>query len=231
MPCRFRGWHPSRTPPGPPFRALSSEASTSWQARHPGRPGAVLSERFRKRLRIRGPFCRYLENHRGRGTLMNRRIVIATAGSIAAVVAAGTLAVAMTVGTAPGRGPTTAAATSPPTSGASGRRVVTVYVDDPPAATDTTAPATSGAARAPRTPAPQAQSTGAGSPPAAPSSDAHAPSPAEPHDGVTTVPTTAAPAPTTAAPVACTGSDDGLTEAQKQAREAACHAAQHGADD
>jgi hypothetical protein len=165
---------------------------------------------------------------------MNRRIVIASAGSIAAVLAAGAAAFSVTVG--PSGGATRASADAvhgaPQHPGVG--RVVTVYVDDPPAET---ADAASGAP-AHATAHPAAAGAPVSRPQGAPPSDAEADRPAaapvpstaaRDDDPVTTTPTIAAPIPTSAPAPSCTGSDDGLTEAQKQAREAAC--GHHGGDD
>lgn len=150
---------------------------------------------------------------------MERRKVLATAGAFALTAATATLAVGATLGlfgivTSDAKvgnlSPIEAARPAPSESR-------TIYVDDPIPVPDTAAPAPQGsgawspAPQAAPTPAPQSSGTRASSTPA--------PQPrSEPQPQ-------AAPAPK---PSGCSGSDDGMTEDQKKAREAAC---QGGGDD
>ncbi len=170
---------------------------------------------------------------------MNRRSVLAVVAAGPAVALAAVTAFGATTGFSTRR----AAAPVAHTVTAPAPRVVTLYVDDPPAA----APAASSTgAMDVSAPAPAAVAT---SPPVAvrpasaqraPVSDSHASSNVEPFRAPSPSNTTPPlesdppvvdhPAPTTpttsANPAQCAASDDGLTEAQKQARETACHSSE-----
>lgn len=156
---------------------------------------------------------------------MQSRAVMATAAAITATIVAGGIAAGATTGLLGivERGGPGGVELVDHSAAASKKRVVTVYVDDPPAPAAAAAGAGAGAAgtsagrAAPRpaSPAPVA-ANGARSATPAPSpvrTPAPAPAPA-------TTPTTAG---NSGGPWNCAGSDDGMSEAQKQAREAYCH--------
>jgi hypothetical protein len=141
-----------------------------------------------------------------------RRVAIATIGSIAAILVTGTVAVAATTGLLEDPHPATGQVELVDRSRTAPRpepTTVTVFVDDPPVVPPAPAPApVPSPAPAPTAPGRSATDARAATPttarPVAPPAAAVRP-----------------PAPTPSAP-ACGGSDDGLTEAQKQAREAEC---------
>ncbi len=159
---------------------------------------------------------------------MNRKALLATVGSVAVVFGAAGVAVAATTHFAP---PLTRSSAARPAAAAPARpRTVTVYVDDPPAVAPTLPPAVVGGA-APEAPKPAPATPVRVTASAAAATEAqHTPAPSEP--GEHTAPPAAVTTITTA-PVAtpqCSGSDDGMTEAQKQAREAACQGSRPGGD-
>ena len=147
---------------------------------------------------------------------MERRKVLATAGAFALTAATATLAVGATLGlfgivTSDAKvgklSPIEAARPAPAESR-------TIYVDDPIPVPASALPAPAPAPAAAPAPAYHSDNRSAGPQAAAPQSQP----PSQPR---------AAAAPTPK-PSGCTGSDDGMTEAQKQAREKAC---QGGGDD
>lgn len=162
---------------------------------------------------------------------MHRKAALATAGALTATLFSGVVAVGATTGLlsavergGPGHERLVDQASAAPSR--PGKRIVMIVDDPAPAASSSSATPSSGRrAAAPPAPAPAPVARSA-RPASREESEAPKPAKAPPPLPATNPPP---PTTTTPGPYNCRGSDDGMTEAQKKAREAYCQGS--GGDD